>query len=283
MARIVWRQFAVALLAIVAFGVLLRLQAHMGSTRWADMHGGLWSLILLDLPRWIQNALPLAAGVAMALLPLKAGGFPVAVRVSAIVLVALVLYDIAVAPSVNRAYRAAYAPPAGDQVPPLRLDDTAGVLQRAVAHARGIVRPEDLTKWPPTVDSQSSSAPARGLIPITDGAKIVRRDLVSVVGGLGEFLDTLLLTGLVLGFGAWLQRIASFRQERDERLLRLVVAWGTVIGVPLFLGVLFQGAMFDVAMRSGWMGWLLLPRLLVAVPAFLGWQALWRLDRLAGE
>jgi len=285
MSRVVWRQFGIALFSIIAFFVLMRLRGHQASTTWADLHGGIGHLLLLDLPGWIINALPLAAGVAVALVPMRAGAFPVAIRMLAIVFVILVIYDILGVPRVNRAYRAGYTPEYAATIPPLRLDDTAGAIQRSIAHLRGVVRPEDLTRWPPPKrdTAATSGVPAGAFAPITDGSKFVRRDQMSAFQGLLELGTPFLLMGLVLGFGAWLRRIATFRHERDELLLRLVVAWGIVIGVPLFTSMLMQWTSFDVSMRGQWMGWVLLPSVLASIPAFLGWRAVWRLDRLAGE
>jgi hypothetical protein len=284
MSRVVWRQFAVALFSIVAFFALMRLRGHQASTNWADLHGGIGHLLLLDLPGWIVMALPLATGVAVALVPLRAGAFPVAIRMLGVVFAVLLVYDLFGVPREGRAYRAAYTPEYAATLPPLRLDDTAGALQRTVAHLRGVVQPGDLTRWPPTRDSSATSGvPAGAFAPITDGAKFVRRDRVMAFQGVLDLASPFLLMGLVLGFGAWVHRIATFRSERDERLLRLVVAWVIVIGVTLFVAMIWRSSMFDISMRGQWMGWVVVPYLLVAIPAFLGWRAVWRLDRLAGE
>ena len=284
MSRVVWRQFGVALFSIAAFYLVLRLQAHQGSAFWANAHGGLLPLLLLDLPGWLINAIPLAAGVAVALLPMRAGAFPVALRMLIGVIGVLVVYDVIGRPRMNRAEMEAYIPPAGESRPPLRLVDTAGVLQRSVAHIRGIVRPEDLTLWPPpAAPASGASVPAGGFAPITDGSIFVRRDRLEAFQGVVDLGSPFLLMGLVLGFGAWLGRIATFKQERDERMLRLVVAWTIVIGFTLFLAMLWRDVQFSVSMRGQWMGWSFLPSFLAAIPAFLGWRAVWRLDRLAGE
>ena len=281
MRRLVWRHFALVALVILLFEAAMWTRSfYMWPHRpdpvpWA----GILRYLGYNWPRYYIGALPSIAGIAIALLDLRAGAIRVAVTMAALVLGVMVLYDVWGEPALRRAaveamHGAPEWPMRSDSTPP-RLDDTTGVLQRSVALIRGKVQPSDLQPWPP------KSKPNSGLIPITNGATIVRIEAVRTFAELGQFLLPFIDIGLVLGVTAWISRRARFERQRDSRMLRVAAAWIVVLFTEFYIQSWMQGQSFYVSAEGGSLLWLYavdLPALLLAT---LGWRAAIRTSRAA--
>ena len=282
MGRLAWKHFALVTLVFVLF------QAAMWSQdfyTWPHRPDPVpWSGILRYLwfnwPRDFVSSLPAIAGIAVALLDLRPGALRTAVTMGALVLGVMIVYDVWCDPALNRAAIAATYGPAewpirADSVT-LRLDDTAGVLQRSVALLRGKVQPSDLQPWPPKMKSNS------GLTVITDAATIVRIEATRTLAEFHGFLLPFIDLGLILGITSWITRRARFERPRDARVIRVVAAWLVVLFVEGFIFLWMQSHNYPITARGGSLLWLYVPIFPALLLAALGWRAAIRTSRLAG-
>jgi hypothetical protein len=277
MSRVVWRQFGLAILVVMAYLLLGRYHEYLAHPQFAERVGGMVSGFLLDLPRGILFALPFAVGASLSLLPMRAGAFRTALWVSGGVTAALVVNDL-VADDLWDAIEARSMGSVATDGYVRRFDDTTSSLGGAFAHLLGRVQPGDIQNWPPKQSSDTTMFRT-----VRDPNVIIRLSAVRKYGEALWMLAPLVVAGLVLGFGAWLGRVATFRAPRDERLFRLGAGWGITIVATGAFGMQMMGSMYTLSSPRASLAWMFLPYVVVMVPAFLGWRAVWRLDRLAGE
>ena len=160
---------------------------------------------------------------------------------------------------------------------PPRFGDTTGVLGGTIAHLLGRVGPEDLQPWPPPANETP------GFQRVRDPRVIVRSSAISKYHAALDLLSPMILCGLVLGLGAWVTRIATFRSARDEKVARLLLGWGLVISVYFWIQMTQRSMWYSLSSPRVWIGLIMVPVIVAAIPAFLGWRAAWRLDRLGAE
>lgn len=278
MSRVVWRQFLLAILLIVAYQMLWSIQSYHGTTWLQKAYGPLPIAMLKWLPRSILFSLPFAAGIALALLPIRAGAYRQALLLVGGVTAFLVVDDLALRPVWREYDRVTMTPDPADSARVLRFSDTTGAITGTWAHLRGKVQPGDIQRWPP-----EPSRNEQGLVRIDDGSRVVRLSAAITYNQLTNLLLPFIGAGLVLGLGAWLRRAVTFRRPRDESLFRLVSAWILVPACIMFLMMMQRGMWYDLKSEQVWLIWLFVPVICGMIPAFLGWRAVWRLDRLAGE
>ena len=274
MSKVVIRQFFLATALIALYWTLSSWGYMAAHPHFAERAGGLGRALLLGLPGKVFSALPIAVGVAMALVPIAPGAFRQGMLLAGTVTALFVISDLAARPfwaALDRAEMGA------DGVNPARVDrfdDTTGVLGGSLAHLLGRVRAEDIQKWPP------DTAKNAGFSPITDPNVIIRISAISKYRQALDLLVTFIVSGLVLGLGAWLRRIATFRSERDERVLRLTLAWVLAIGCVLAPPMVLGGMYYTFSSPRVSLLWLVTPTIVLGMPSFLGWRAVYRLDRL---
>lgn len=273
MSKIVLRQFVLASALFVLFELLQSYHSFAAHPSFADRAGGLGIALLLGVPRYILYSLTIATGVALALQPIAPGAFRQGFTLAAAVTLILVANDIAL----RGFWREMDARAMGESAAswPNRFDDSTSALGGAVAHLLGRVHPEDIQKWPPTPDTTGRFAT------IIDGRVIVRMSAAVKYSEAMLLLMPFALAGLVLGFATWLHRAATFRNIRDERLLRLALGW--LLTLVVVYGVGFRAtSVYDLSSPRASMGWLFVPYVVIAIPALLGWRAVRRLDHLGG-
>lgn len=274
MSRIVLRQFLLATALIALYWTLSSWGYMTAHPHFAERSGGVVRTLLLGLPKTIFSALPIAAAVAMALVPIAPGAFRQGMLLAGTVTALFVVSDLVARPLWNALDRAEMGTDNFDSPRANRFDDTTGALGGTVAHLLGRVRAEDIQRWPP--DTTKSS----GYTPITDPRVIIRISAISKYRLALELLDTLIASGLVLGLGIWLRRIATFRSDRDERVLRLTLGWVLAIACILAPPMLLGGMYYTFSSPNVSLLWLAAPTVVLGIPSLLGWRAAYRLDRL---
>jgi hypothetical protein len=279
MSRVVWRQFLLAIAVIVLYQMLWSIQGYQNQRWLQESFGSLPLATLKWIPRSILFALPFAPGVALALLPIRPGAFRQAFLLVGGVTAFLVFNDLALSPAWKAYDAATTVPDSASAVRPLRFADTTGAITASLAHLRGKVKPEDIQKWPP--DTSGGRNP--GFEVVRSGARVVRMSAAMSFNQFTDLLMPFLGAGLVLGIGAWLRNAVTFRRPRDEAIFRLLSAWVIVPAAIMFVMGNQRGMWYDLSSESVWMVWLFVPPLCGLIPAFLGWRAVWRLDRLGAE
>lgn len=277
MSRVVLRQFGLAVAIVIAYVLLMSTRSFLAHPEYAERAGGFWTALALAIPNAVLFGAQMAVGVSLSLLPIRAGAFRTALWVGGGVTAALVVNDLVARDFWNAIEARSMGSEVGEGYVP-RFDDTTSTLGGTLAHLMGKVRPEDIQPWPPNDGSDS-----RMFATIRDPKVILRVSAVQKYATALTMLIPAIAAGLVLGLGAWLSRVASFRASRDERLLRLGAGW--VISILSMYGLtqLAMGSLYELSSPSGSLAWMAAPYLLAMIPAFLGWRAVWRLDRLAGE
>ncbi|MEO6067006.1 MAG: hypothetical protein ABIQ41_03355 [Gemmatimonadales bacterium] len=271
MSRPVLRQFFLAIALIVLYQLIASYHAFAAHPQFAERAGGLGTALLLDIPHAVLFALPIAAGVALALLPIGAGAFRQGIVMAGGVSALLVVNDLAG----RGLWHAIEVRKYGQALPPERFNDSTSALGGAIAHLMGRVRAEDIQQWPPA-PSQSG-----GFQPITDPQVIIRMSAVMKYTEARRLFVPLIVCGLVLGLGTWLHRAATFRSPRDERVLRLALGWLLAVVTVVGLHGSGGGALYELSSPRASIAWLFAPYLLAMVLAALGWRATRQLDSLA--
>lgn len=274
MSRSVLRQFLLATALIVLYRMISSMHYMTAHPQFAERGGGMARSLLLEIPGNIVFALPIAAAVALSILSIAPGAFRQGMLLAGGVTAFLVVNDIAARPMWASLQREIMGPDAINPVRSGRFDDTTSALGGSLAHLLGRVQVEDIQKWPPDTAGRS------GFRPIMDPRVIVRMSAIFKYAEACALFLPLIAAGLVLGLGVWLRRIATFRTERDERVLRLTLGW--VLAVTSVLGVMMvMGGMgYELSSPRVSLIWLMIPFVVAAVPSFLGWRAIARLDRL---
>lgn len=273
MPRIVLRQLFLATALIVLYAVVSNYHYMVARPHFAERAGGMLPALLWSLPGWIVFALPIATGVALSLLPDGRGAFRSALFLAGGMTVFFVFNDLAGRDLWRQLERKNFGTDTLTSPPP-RFDDTTSALGGALQHVLGRVTPGDIQPWPPKAQN------SEGFAPISDGRVIVRMSAVHKYSQAMAIFLPLLLGGIVVGLGAWLRRIATFRSPRDERVLRLVLGWSVTLLVFFGLLSLTGGSVYQLSSPRASIGWMFVPYLLAAVPSFLGWRALHRREEL---
>lgn len=276
MGRVVWRQFLLACAIVALYYTISQYHSELAHSSTSYGQGEIFVSLLWQLPRRILWSLAFGVGVALSLLPNAAGAFRVAAIMVGVVTGVLVVDDLAGKP-VWEVIDSRGMGMAADDGRPLRFNDTTTAIGGTIAHLLGRVRPQDIQPWPPRPSTSD------GFKTIDDPVRIIRISAVPKYSAVLGMLKPWLVAGIVAGLGVWLQRIATFKSVRDERLLRLVLGWFVTIVVVVGVGSQRVNSLYILSSPSVSLAWMLVPYLIAAVPAFLGWRALWRLDRLAGE
>lgn len=272
MSKVVLRQFLLAIALVVLYYLVRSYHSYAAHPQFAERAGGLVMAFVLDLPRAVLFALPIATGVALALLPIGPGAFRQGLVLAGGVTAVLVFNDVAL----HDLWRAMDARSMGESLEswPRRFNDTTSAIGGTVAHLLGRVQPGDIQHWPPAPSTNP------GLQTITDARVIVRMSAAMKYAGALDLSVPILLAGIVLGFGTWLHKVTTFRSPRDERLFRLALGWLLTLAVAVGLEP-GGAAIYELSSPRASMAWLLVPYLVVGVPAILGWRAVRRLDHLA--
>ncbi|HEU4700243.1 MAG TPA: hypothetical protein VFS40_13750 [Gemmatimonadales bacterium] len=267
MQRIVWRHFAIVLGLLLLFDLLWMLYGD-GGVRPSPAASVRLQAAGYQLPFIFVRDLPLAAGLALALLELRRGALRTAVTVVGLVLAVMVVFDVWARPALEQAERLRIEQAEGTPVP-LTLSDTAGVLQRAVALARHRVSVHDVApKWRP--ESEGAGSPY--FAPVRDPATFIRMETALTATAAIDFFLPFVMAGLVLGLGAWTARRVVFRHPRDGRLFRVVAAWIVVFFTTSYvtkLAALQRPAVYKGASPV----WIFAPLAPALVIAGLGWRA----------
>lgn len=276
MSRSVLRQFLLATALIVLYVLVGQYHYMTAHPQFAERAGGMAQAFLVNIPHAILFALPIAVGVSLSLLPNAPGAFRQGMLVAGSVTAFLVVNDLAGRGFWDAIERRQFGA-ADFEARPRRFNDTTSALGGALAHALGRVRPEDLQPWPPHESTDTTA-----FRPIRDAATIVRLSAVMKYQQVLEMLIPMLVAGVIVGLGIWLRRIATFRTPRDERLLRLGLGW--LLSLVLGFGLAMSGGgLYTLSSPRSSMLWMLVPYIVVGVPAFMGWRAARRLDTLAAE
>ena len=275
MSRSVLRQFFLATALIVLYATLTSMRYMTARPHFAERSGGVARTLLLQIPGEIIFALPVAAAVALAVLRLAPGAFRQSILLVGTVTALLVVNDLAARPLWTALDRELMGTDTGTSVRSGRFDDATSALGGSLAHLLGKVQVEDIQRWPPDTAGRS------GFRPITDPRVIVRMSAFAKYADASRLLFLpFLASGLVLGLGVWLRRVATFRSERDERLFRLVLGWVLAIAGVLGTHVVQRGMAYELSSPESSLLWILAPVIVLGIPSALGWRAVRRLDRL---
>jgi hypothetical protein len=258
-----WTHFGVlTVLAVVLFVGGRVLDMGLGSVG-AEGTASTMAEFTRGLPQFLLLVIPVASGLTMGAAVFSGRLLRHGVTLAVLSVVAMILLDGIAAPVTTRPY-------VGD----LEQVNALGVTpQRQISAYDALGLPGAL-RWLSTGDRSDRIGEILNEYP----AEHPRIIAMSAVDRLLSFMLPWILIGIVLGANAWLLRHARFREQADQRMATLMIAWVVVPLIGMILATWSASAQ-NAALRGRPLIFLALPYVALAALAAVGWRSATRVAK----